>query len=95
MANLADLDAIIDANADYMESRDLTKARAFASALRRKLAQVPQSGAQGISQTTLPIAMWQDMLAKAESWIETNGGAGTAAAVNPGVKHLSFEGFRS
>lgn len=93
-ATLAELDEIIDANADYAEVGSAAKARAYASAMRRKLNLIIQSGGQGQSQITLPVETLKQLLAEATQWLAVNGSASSNDA-SGGVTHFNMGDFRS
>lgn len=95
-----DIGAILQAihdNADWPETRSLTKAKAFATAARKYLMLTPQQSAQpGGFSSSLSVVQIKAMLDEATEYIATNtdangsalSGAGTVRIM--GVRH----GFR-
>lgn len=93
-STLAEIQAAYDDNASYEEDGSETKARAFITACRLLVRQTPKRTAHGggagaeLEIDTVRIA---EELKAAQRWLAAHAGVTSGG---PGVRHLSFDGFR-
>lgn len=94
--NIDDILQAIHDNADWPESMSLTKAKSFASAVRRYLLLVPQQSSQPGFTTTLNISELSNQLALANQFIadNTSSDGTTLAGHNTSVILGVVHGFR-
>jgi len=96
MAARSDILDALDNNADYRETGSLTKAKAYATALRqlmspRHMVKRIDSGGQG-EEVEHDLPTLKALLDEVNSWIDTNQGA--SDVTKSAVRHLSFNNYR-
>lgn len=91
-STLAEVQAAYDDNASYAEDDSTAKAAAFVTACRFLLRRLPRRaahGGRGAEEVELELRLIREELNAASQWLAVKGATGG------GIKHVSFENFRS
>lgn len=89
-STLAEIKAAYADNASYQEDASVSKARAFCTACRLLLLNLPKRvahGGRGSEEIELELRLIREELEAGKQWLAANSESGY-------VKHVSFENFR-
>jgi hypothetical protein len=92
-STLAEVEAAYDDNASFEEDRDVTKCRAFMTAVRILLRRNPEEAGTRESNAKFRMDLLADELKRAQQWLAAND-TGSAGASGPSVIHQDFSSFR-